>query len=76
MQKIKQKRKEKDFIDTRLDKLFDIIKCKCDIQKCFDTGCDGCEFEAHVVNSKCPRDTKVRNTMNNTNKYLSYPYTS
>ena len=54
--------------DGRLDKLFDIFKCKCDIQKCFDAGCDGCEFEAHVVNFKYLRDTKVRNTMNNTNK--------
>ena len=53
--------KKRILFDSRLDKLFDIIKCKCDIQKCFDAGCDGCEFEAHVVNCKCSRDTKVRN---------------
>ena len=63
-----KKGKKKILFDSRLDKLFDIIKCKCDIQKCFDAGYDGCKFQAHVVICKCLRDTKVRITMNNTNK--------
>ena len=60
--------KKRILFDSRLDKLFDIIKCKCDIQKYFDAGCGGCEFEVHVVNCKCPRGTKVRNTMNYNHK--------
>ena len=48
------------YFDSKFDKLFDIIKCKCDILECSAAGCDGCEFEAHVVKCKCPRDTKVR----------------
>ena len=34
------KRGKKRILFDRLDKLFDIIKCKCDIQKCFDAECD------------------------------------
>ena len=60
--------KKRILFDSRLDKLSNIFKYKCDIQKCFDAGCDGCEFEAHIVNCKCHSDTKVRNIMNNTNK--------
>ena len=67
MQNISKRGKKRILFDCRLDKLFDIIKFKCDMQKCFDAEYDGCEFEAHIVNCKCPRDTKVRNLMNNTN---------
>lgn len=52
--------KRRIYFDSKLDKLFDIIKCKCEIQECSEAGCDGCEFEAHVAKCKRPRDTKVR----------------
>ena len=38
---------ERIYFDSKLDKLFDIIKCKRQIQKCSNFGHDGCEFEAH-----------------------------
>ena len=38
---------ERIYFDSKLDKLFDIIKCKRQIQKCSNFGYDGCEFEAH-----------------------------
>ena len=52
--------KERIYFDSKLDKLFDIIKCKCEIQKCSNAGCDGCEFKAHVLNCKCPSEIKAR----------------
>ena len=48
----------KKFVE-RLDKLFDICKCKCTIVECKDYDeCDGCTFEAHVVCS-CRRNNKI-----------------
>ena len=45
---------------NKLDKLFDIAKCKCPIYECADESslCKGCEFKAHVFCS-CPRDEKI-----------------
>ena len=43
----------------RLDKLFDICKCRCTIVECNEyVDCDGCEFEAHVLCS-CRRANKI-----------------
>ena len=45
--------KKRIYFESKVDKLFDVIKCKCDVLNCSAFGCDGCEFEAHVVKCKC-----------------------
>ena len=42
----------------RLDKLFDLAKCKCRIYECAEQSCSGCEYKAHEV-CNCPRDEKI-----------------
>ena len=47
--------------ESKLDKLFDITVCKCDIKLCSDSDCDcdnGCARRAHV-NWSCPLVTKI-----------------
>lgn len=44
--------------NERLDKLFDLCKCKCNIYECAEKSCDGCEHQAHV-NCTCPRNEKI-----------------
>ena len=42
----------------KLDRLFDMAKCKCRIYECAEQSCPGCRYNAHVV-CKCPRDHKI-----------------
>ena len=55
----KENRAEYTKFNERLDKLFDICKCKCTIVECSEyDDCDGCEFESHVYCS-CKRNDKI-----------------
>ena len=43
----------------KLDKLFDILNCKCDILDCSDAGCLGiCPKKVHIK-CNCPREQKI-----------------
>ena len=42
----------------KLDRLFDMAKCKCRIYECAEQSCPGCRYNAHVV-CNCPRDHKI-----------------
>ena len=59
---IKNKFKGKDskIFDKKLDTLFDVIVCKCNILVCSDpkVDCDGCEKEVHIL-CKCDKDKKI-----------------
>lgn len=48
---------KKQFV-TKLDKLFDILNCKCQITSCEDEGCEGCVIQAHIKCS-CSREKKI-----------------
>ena len=57
----KEKVKSASYIQSfkeRLDKLFDLAKCKCKIYGCAEQSCEGCEYQAHVI-CKCPRNEKI-----------------
>lgn len=41
----------------KLDKLFDILTCKCQITNCEEEGCEGCVNQAHI-NCSCSRERK------------------
>ena len=43
---------------NRLDKLFDILKCKCDIISCDNASCSGCPVGAHI-SCTCPAAIKI-----------------
>ncbi|MCP4393106.1 MAG: hypothetical protein GY804_02395 [Alphaproteobacteria bacterium] len=43
---------------NRLDKLFDLAKCKCPIYECAEQSCPGCEYKAHV-SCGCPKVEKI-----------------
>ena len=56
-----KKIKKKDAIESfklKLDKLFDICKCVCQIKLCDVSGCSGCDVGAHV-DCKCKRECKI-----------------
>ena len=42
----------------KLDKLFDLCKCKCKIYECTEKSCVGCEYRAHV-DCKCCKEDKI-----------------
>ena len=42
----------------RLDKLFDLAKCRCRIYECAEQSCSSCEYKAHVF-CNCPREEKI-----------------
>lgn len=42
----------------KLDKLFDILTCKCQITNCEEEGCEGCVNQAHI-NCSCSREKKI-----------------
>ena len=42
----------------KLDKLFDLAKCRCRIFECSEQSCSGCEYKAHVV-CTCTRNEKL-----------------
>lgn len=48
---------QSDFL-CRMDKLFDILKCKCEIHSCVDFSCNGCPAGAHITCS-CPAPMKI-----------------
>ena len=57
----KGKRKgAKQIIDNELDKLFDILWCKCPITCCREanSNCEGCNLGAHI-SCKCPSESKI-----------------
>ena len=49
------KKDQKERFEKKLDKLFDILSCKCQILSCSDFGClPDCSLEAHI-NCSCPK---------------------
>ena len=42
----------------KLDKLFDLAKCRCRIFECSEQSCSGCEYKAHVV-CTCSKNEKL-----------------
>ena len=44
-----------------LGEVFDIIVCQCKIVNCFDSGCTGCKFDAHIL-CTCLKDVKIPKT--------------
>lgn len=45
-------------IVSKLDKLYDITKCKCPITLCADSNCVGCKFKAHTT-CTCQKTCKL-----------------
>ena len=45
------------FTDS-MNKLFDIISCKCLISSCVDVQCQGCNVNAHI-SCTCPQNAKI-----------------
>ena len=53
------KKDKKDKFELKLDRLFDILSCKCNISYCTNYGCTSdCSLEAHIK-CVCPRDKKI-----------------
>ena len=52
-----KKSKQEKFLE-QLDKVIDILKCKCKIISCTEASCAGCNAKAHI-NCSCPKDIKV-----------------
>lgn len=50
--------KKRNMYTDKLDKLFDLTKCKCNILSCNENGCNGCLFKAHVT-CICPKVAKI-----------------
>ena len=50
--------KMKDKSSKILDRLFDILKCKCDVKLCDQSDCEGCDIGAHI-SCNCPRIQKI-----------------
>ncbi|KAK1886299.1 3-deoxy-D-manno-octulosonic acid kinase [Dissostichus eleginoides] len=48
----------KERFSVKLDKLFDILTCKCQITSCEGGGCDGCVIQAHI-NCSCSREKRI-----------------
>ena len=51
----------KEAFASKLEKLFDILNCKCDIVLCSEFGCSkvaSCKKEAHI-NCSCPKEMKI-----------------
>ena len=42
----------------KLDKLFDLCKCKCKIYECAEKSCVGCKYRAHI-DCKCREEDKI-----------------
>ena len=42
----------------KLDRIFDLVACKCEIKECGDVSCEGCEVKAHISCS-CKKDKKI-----------------
>ena len=47
-----------DQFNERLDKLFDLAKCKCTIYECIEQSYSGCEYKDYVV-CDFPRNEKI-----------------
>ena len=46
-------------MSEKTDRLFDICRCKCTIQRCADVAdCAGCNVQAHVTRT-CPKGIKI-----------------
>ena len=43
---------------VKLDKLFDILTCKCKITSCEGGSCEGCVIQVHI-NCSCSRNKKI-----------------
>ena len=52
-------KKEVERVSEKLDRLFDITRCRCLIMACDQTGeCNGCAVQAHIK-CVCPREQKL-----------------
>lgn len=52
-------KKDVEKVSEKLDRLFDITRCRCPVMTCDQTGeCNGCAVRAHVK-CVCPRDQKL-----------------
>ena len=55
----KKAKEKKVALDAQMDKLFNILYCKCPFIPCSQTGCAGdCDFKIHLCCS-CPKHLKV-----------------
>ncbi|KAL3045400.1 hypothetical protein OYC64_013634 [Pagothenia borchgrevinki] len=48
----------KERFSVKLDQLFDILTCKCQITSCEGGGCDSCVIQAHI-NCSCSREKRI-----------------
>ena len=48
----------KEAFTSKLDRLFDILNCKCNILFCSEFDCPGCQREAHI-NCLCSKEKKI-----------------
>ena len=48
----------KERFNVKLDKLFDILNCKCELTSCDGAGCEGCVTQAHIKCS-CTREKRI-----------------
>ena len=42
----------------KLDRIFDLVACKCEIKTCQEVSCEGCENKAHIT-CNCKKHTKI-----------------
>ena len=54
----KMKKRKKDKFLERFDKMFDVLKCKCDIPTCEQNSCSGCQEAVHI-SCVCPKEMKI-----------------
>src|SRR5688572_16109171 len=50
---------EKDRFMEKLDRLMDILTCKCDIKSCADAGCNSACFSGVHISCDCSREKKI-----------------
>lgn len=43
---------------SKLDRIFDVIACKCEIKSCESVACQGCAVDAHIT-CKCKKAQKI-----------------
>ena len=54
--------KKRQELENNLDKLFDLLSCKCEMKTCNDVGCSSeCLTEVHIQ-CNCPKTQKIPNT--------------
>ena len=52
---------KKEVLNSHLDKLLDLTRCRCTILTCPEATCMGCKYEAHIT-CNCPKEIKLPKT--------------